>query len=446
MTKSITIRFEPNFAEQVNGGIKRIVGFVKAKYVCELLDNVTLEANPRSAKINSVVNGIIDELPSESNIFPFKTKGILIAASQYERWERRRYKLIFNETEDENEGLLDGGHNMLALGIYFLKRIDAEIIKNGKIKFWEDMKKVWDEHREEIRKIQDQFDFKLPVELLVPENPEDVECKDSFRNALFSICAARNNNAELSLWTKENKKGFYDLMQSKMLKEIRDRIEWKTNEWGDKTKKPIHPRDIIALVWIPLLVLKEANRLPLKNKVTPQHIYSNKGRLSIDFDKLMGHTDVSGLPRNGRYELHNSSINSAFEMLSVLPVLYDLIFLNIKAAYNENRGNFANIGAVTRGECLSPYLQKTCNYNTPGGFIVPILCGLRALMGVDDSGKVFWKTDPEAFLDKHMVELVKTFKLAMDMANLDPQKVATNAGSYALMFDKVNMLYEMSQH
>ena len=446
MIKSITIRFEPNFAEQVNGGIKRIVGFVKAKYVCELLDNVTLEANPRSAKINSVVNAIIDDLPGEGSIFPFKTKGILIAASEYEPRDRRRYKLIFNESESDSEGLLDGGHNMLALGLYFLKHIDREIVKNKKIKFWEDMKEAWDEHREEIREIQEQFDFKLPVELLVPAKPEDTDNVASFRNALFSICAARNNNAELSLWTKEDKKGFYDLIQNTIPPIINDRVEWKTNEWKNKEKKPIHPRDIIALVWIPLLALKEAEKLPSESKVTPQNIYANKGKLSTDFDKLMEHEDVSGPPVNGRYELHNSSIASAFEMLSILPGLYDHIFLNIRDAYNANGGNFVRINAITGGKYFSPYLQEPCDYTVPGGFIVPILCGLRALMGVDDSGTVFWKTDPKAFLEKHMVELVKTFKLAMDMASLDPQKVGTNAGSYALMFDKVNMLYEMSQH
>lgn len=446
MKKSLTIRFEPNVAEQVNGDIKRIVGFVKAKYVYDLLDNVTLEANPRSAKINSVVDSIVDELANESGIFPFKTKGILIATSEYEPWDRRRYKLIFDEIENENEGLLDGGHNMLALGLYFLKYIDREIVKNEKIKFWEDMKKVWDARREEVRAIQNQFDFKFPVELLVPANPKDVQGVASFRNALFSICAARNNNVELSLWTKESKRGFYDLIRDIIPDTINDRVEWKTNVWKDKEQKPIHPRDIISLVWIPLLVLKEAGQLPLENKVAPQSIYSNKGKLSLDFDKLMEHPDVSGPPQNGKYELHNRSIASAFEMLSILPYLYDHIFLNIKDAYNKNRGKFVRIDAVTKGECLTPYLQKTCEYTVPGGFIVPILCGLRALIGVDDSGKVFWKTDPKAFLDKHMVELVKTFKLAMDMANLDPQKVGTNAGSYALMFDKVSMLYEMSRH
>lgn len=443
MAKSITIRFDDGVAEQVNGSIKRIVGFVRGRYVCDLLDNVTLEANPRAAKVNSVVNAIVDDLPNESGIFPFKTKGILIAASEYEPEKPRRYKLTFDESKHEGEGLLDGGHNMLALGIYFLKCVDEEIVE--KIKFWEDMKDAWSAHREEVKAIRDQFDFKLPVELLVPADPEDIDGKISFRNTLFSICAARNNNVELSLWTKADKKGFYESIRKQIPKKINDRVEWKTNEWGDKTKKPIPPRDIIALVWLPLLVLQEAGFLPSEGKTALYNIYANKGKLSTDFDKLMEHRDVSNL-RNGRYELKNSSVGSAFEILSVLPTLYDYIFRNMHDAYDKNGENFLKINAVKKGNFFSPYLQEPCDCVVPGGFIMPVLCGLRALMDINDDGEVFWKTDPGEFLEKHMVELVKTLKMPMDMAKFDPQKIGTNPGSYDLMFDKVDMLYKLSQH
>ena len=453
MSNSFIIRFEPDVAEQTEGYIKRIIGFVRSKYVCDLLDNVTLESNPRKPRTNPVVDTILREIHDDEDIFSFKTKGILIAASKYEKLKKCRYSLTFNESEHEGEGLLDGGHNMLALGIYFLDALEngKEITK--KIRYWEDMKNAWNVHRDEIRKNRDQFDFKLPVELLVPADLEEGE--DNFNDALFSICAARNNNAQLSILAKENKKGFFDLIRKLLPKEISSRVEWKTNEWDDKTKTSISPRDIIAFSWIPLMVLNEAGHLPKEKNgdkkfaIAVQNIYSGKGKLAEEFDKLMRDSDVSGPPRNGKYELHNSAVASAFEVSAKLPELYDHIFLNMPNAYNKTGGSFGKIDAVKYGKekgkrprkFLSPYLQKESDYKVPDGYIPPILYGLRALMEVDEKGNIDWKTEPEAFLDEHLESLMETFGGLMKTVNFDPQKVGKNQVFYDVMFNYVNMLY-----
>ena len=68
------IRFE-QAAEQADGPIKRIVGFVSAKNIVSLFDDATLDANPRSAKANAVVAHIIDSVREAPEIFHFKTKG-----------------------------------------------------------------------------------------------------------------------------------------------------------------------------------------------------------------------------------------------------------------------------------------------------------------------------------------------------------------------------------
>lgn len=459
MPNSFTIRFEPGVAEQTEGYIKRIIGFVRSKYVCDLLDNVTLESNPRKPKRNPVVDTILREIRDSEDIFPFKTKGILIAASEYRQLEGRRYGLIFNESEHEGEGLLDGGHNMLALGLYFLEELENGKEITRRIRYWEDMKNAWSAHRDEIRKIRDQFDFKLPVELLVPSDPIDSEEGEGvffyFKDALFSICAARNNNAQLSILAKENKKGFFDSIRNLLPKEISDRVEWKTNEWNDKTKTSISPRDIIAFSWIPLMVLNEAGCLPKEDNgdkkfvIAVQNIYSGKGKLAEEFDKLMGDPEVSGPPRNGKYELHNSTVASAFEVSAKLPILYDHIFLNMPDAYNKTGGSFGGINAVKYGKekgkrprkFLSPYMQKESDYKVPDGYIPPILYGLSALMEVDKNGNVDWKTDPEAFLNKHLGELMLTFGGLMRTVNFDPQKVGKNQVFYDVMFNYVNMLH-----
>ena len=46
--------------------------------------------------------------------------------------------------------------------------------------------------------------FYVPVELLVPRNPNDLACVESFKGELLEICAARNNNVQLQVSDKAN--------------------------------------------------------------------------------------------------------------------------------------------------------------------------------------------------------------------------------------------------
>jgi hypothetical protein len=141
----IIIKFE-DVAEQVYGPVKRLVGFVLARNMLTLFDAADLEANPRSAKAGPVTLAIIDSIERDAPIFPFKTKGVLVGSSEYEAPERRRYELPF--IEPHLEGILDGGHNMLAIGTHILSRIidDPRVLK--KIKLWEDFKLQWAANRD----------------------------------------------------------------------------------------------------------------------------------------------------------------------------------------------------------------------------------------------------------------------------------------------------------
>jgi hypothetical protein len=145
------------------------------------------------------------------------------------------------------------------------------------------MKAAWTVNREAVLAMRDTFMFKVPVELLLPSNPDDDEVVSAFRLALIDICAARNNNAQLTTEAKANQRGFYEEIRKRLPKEIADRVEWKSNEWGSSDSRPIKVRDIIALAWIPLTVLNEAGLLPTKTEndsplnfvVPPQNRYSN---------------------------------------------------------------------------------------------------------------------------------------------------------------------------
>ncbi len=438
------IRFD-QVAEQADGPIKRIVGFVQAKNLLSLFDDATLDANPRSAKANSVVSEIIESVREAPGTFQFKTKGILLGTSDYTELDRKRYELRFNNPA--YEGLLDGGHNMLALGTHLLSHVmDDKDIK--KLKLWEDMKAAWEINREAVNAIRDEFEFKLPVELLVPSDPEDDQLVSEFRLALIDVCAARNNNAQLTTEAKANQRGFYEEIRKRLPKEIADRVEWKSNDWDSDDSKPIKVRDLVALAWIPLTVLNEHGLLPkqtdtgtpLNFTVLPQNIYRNKGELSKLFDKLMEHPEVSRAKNGPQHEMHNSAVGSAFGVLAALPELYDKIFVEMGDAYNkETKGKFGKIKAVKvpkRGSAMAPFTLDESDFGVPDGFVLPILYGLKALMKIQD-GKVSWSADPKAFLDRHMRSLVGAFRMPMEMAGFDPQKVAKSENSYNFMVGEV---------
>src|SRR5205085_8684357 len=120
-------------------------------------------------------------------------------------------------------------------------------------------------------------------------------------------------------------------------KEISSRVEWKTNDGGD-----VKVRDIVALAWIPLNLLK-----PCGLSVSPQNIYRNKGECAKQFDALMGNESVSRATDGYTHELHNVAVGSALKIAADLPYLYDEIYARFPEAYNgDNEGRFGRISVV----------------------------------------------------------------------------------------------------
>lgn len=436
---NIIIRFE-QVSEQVEGPVRRVVGFVKAKNMLQLFDAADLEANPRSAKAGSVTADIIESIRETPETFPFKTKGILVGASDYEALQRNRYELRFVNTKIE--GILDGGHNMLAIGTYILSQAlgDPRILK--RIKQWTDLKDTWSENRkliDELRKPleggepREDLEFLVPVEILVPSDIEDDEVVQEFNTSLLEICGARNNNVQLTLETKANKKGFYEYLRGSLPASIAGRVEWKTNDGGT-----IKVRDLIALSWIPLSVL----RLPLDIQVLPQNIYRNKGQCAKDFDELMSDERVSR-QTGGEYthELHNDAVASALAIAGQIPELYDKIYRDFPVAYNgEGEGRFGRISIVKmardmRSKPRTHFTEDEVDYAYPDGLIMPIVYGLKALMALDETGNVVWKENPYAFLDDCLEAIVRKYRVILEAFRFDPQKVAKNEGSYGLVLD-----------
>ena len=428
----IILKFEV-LADQVHGPVKRLIGFVSARSMLGLFDAADLDANPRSAKAGPVTQAIMQSIQADADVFPFKTKGILIGCADYEILQRQRVELRFGEPR--LEGVLDGGHNMLAIGTYILQLAlgDEKAIK--RIKLWDDFKTAWAANRAAIEEIRDDLTFLLPVEVLVPAGDSEDVLID-FRSHLLDICAARNNNAELSLETKANQKGFYEEIKKALPDSIADRIEWKANEAGGDVKV----RDIIALGWIPLRLV------PLPKHVrapVPQNIYRNKGECAKLFDDLMSDSGVSKAVNGAMHELIDPAIKSAIAILGDLPGLYDKIYAEFPAAYNKV-GDFGRMGVVRiydanrktdrnrkylRSQPETHFTEKSVKYSYPDGFIIPLVYGVIALMEVRD-GKVVWKTDPQVFLDRHLSDIARAYRIVLEMAKFDPQKIGKGESSY----------------
>lgn len=435
---SVILRFD-TVAEQVAHPVLRIIGFARARDLLQLFDSADLEANPRSAKAGNVTEDILESINDSPETFVFKTKGILVGASNYEKLQRNRYRLTFENTRIE--GILDGGHNTLAIGTHVLMHAVSPSIKK-KIRRWDDFTELWDSHREDVealRKIKEDdegydaaaLDFLVPIEILVPSDLEDEEVMDEFNSSLLKICSARNNNVQLTQETKANKKGFFEDLRAALPEEISDRVEWKTNDGGE-----IKVRDLIALAWIPLSVVDD----PLVPAIPPQNIYRNKGECATLYDRLLTDDEVSE-PTDGEYTraLHHKAIKSAITLSAELPELYDKIYTDFPFAYNENGGKFGKLAIVKMASSHSKpttyFTDREVQYSYPDGLIMPLVYGLRALMGQKPDGKIHWITDPVEFLDKHLPTIVGKYNVILDAYRFDPQKVGKANGAYQLVLD-----------
>jgi hypothetical protein len=449
MNKSLIIKIN-QCSEQVVGPVRKLYGLLPPKSLVQLLDTDDLAANPRSAKKGSVTADIEDSLKTSPELFPAKTKGILLASSSYKVLERDRYQLSF--VEPETEGILDGGHNALSAGRFILREAGLSDRDLNRIKDWDDFRKAWIENRSAIGEIVDLLDFEMPVEVQVPANMQDEGVLETFRSSLLEIGAARNNNVQLTEETKANKKGFYDIFKEHLPASLATDVEWKTNDGGR-----VKMRDIIALCWIGLSKME----LPGGLRVNPNQIYRNKAVCVAAFNKLLEHEEVS-TPTEGGYahKLHNETVKSAMQIAGVFPELYDMLYEQMPNAYNKSGGSFGKISAVKmydpekaadknpkylRSKPTTPFYQKPTVYTCPDGFIVPLLYGFRALLKVDKDGLLAWKTNPQAFLSKYFVDIMKSYRLVFEMATWDPQKVGKNISAYEFAESTVSAIFSVKQ-
>jgi len=419
-------------------GLRRIEGTATVDSMIRLIDIADLHANPREAKVGEVTDDIQESLETTPQWFHFKSKGILIAAASCESRERNRYELRFED--GDIEGILDGGHNLLAIALYILKQAlgeESDKTLRG-VKRWEQVPNIWKSNRDKVEEIKATLQFFTPIEIIYPQ--EGAQGRDEFQDAVLDVARARNNNAQLTEETKAHKAGFYDAIKTSLDPQLVSEVEWKTNDGGR-----IKVRDLVALSWIPLS--KMGDELPAT--VSPDSIYRSKGACVAAFNKLLESNDISQKAKGEIRELHHAGVRSAIELLEDIPRLFDYIYEKFPDAYNNASPGFGRINSVRvwdpaktksrdpkylKHPPLTRFYRKECKYDFPDGFVMPLMWALSELMEYKN-GKVSWKPgiDPFRFIDRNLDKTLTVYYGMIQMANYDPQKVGKTVASYHLV-------------
>lgn len=450
LEKSIILKLEGSHEFTV-GEFTKITGHVMAKYMPAIINNLNLEANPRASRTNTVTDAIQESINNNPALFPFKTKGILLAFSQYQYLDRGRIRLIADNPAIE--GILDGGHNTLAIGIDILKKsvehAGKQFSKGGKT--WDEFKILWEENTELVTDYltflkgnpeESDLDYLIPVEIDVPRDPDNISCVTKFKNDLFDICDARNNNAQLANSDKANHRGYFDDLKDfmeKRNKELSERIIWKSNDGGE-----IKVQDIVALSLIPLALIT-----PVKDEygkeidpIAPNKLYSSKAGCLKQYEKLMSSNEVTLIDENdSKHKLLNEEVASALQITVDLPELYDYIYENFPKLYNAAGGSYGRITAVKamnkkKAPKFTPYLNKEIETSSPDGFIIPLVYGLQTLMKntiVNGKNTIIWAQPPMPFLKENLGKIVEQYSLVINMCDFDPQKVGKAAQAYQMV-------------
>lgn len=439
--KNYILRFR-GLSVRDEGKLRKIQGEIDGLNFLNVLDNASLESDPRDAKKGNVTEEIYETLEKTPELFHYKSKGVLLSSTKAEILERQRVRL--NAEEPEIEGILDGGHNCLAIALFLLDKLEEAKGDCRRIKRWKDLRPVWEKYSKAIRdllKDGGHTNFLVPIEVITMKDDE----YDSFVVDILDIAQARNNNAQLTEETKANKAGYYKELRKYLNPEIEKQIEWRTNDGGT-----IKARDIVAMSMIPLSLIVEELTNP-KITINPVDSYSSKGKCVRVFNQIYTDPNVSQKNKDGTCRAVNKKFKSALELTADIPAIYDMLLEEFPEAYNKVSPGFGRISCVRiydpskakenkgtgkylRKPPLAKFSQKKLKLLLPDGFIVPVLWGLTSLIE-DDGERLSWKVpDPLEYLKSVLNndEFMKVYQGTIRTCDYDPPRVGKNIGSYQL--------------
>ena len=348
------------------------------------------EINPRVAKENGITQDIRATLATSPECFWLMSKGIVLATQNCRISDRGRVGLTFSE-DPKREGIMDGGHNALAIAQYLLQQLYPE---NRIIKEWDEIKAFWKEHLDDIIERfntqggNETFKFSIPVEIIFPSN-EDGAYED-YLKYINSICDARNTNVQLKDSTKDNQVGIYDELKKNLT--CKDKVVWKTGMPGK-----IKVEDVVSIASLMFIHLQDKKLLPENlNTLSPISIYSGKSRCVDFFGDVIRHREISD-KIGDKYVVKSNLIKSALSMVDDLIKFYDKMYIKFPSIYQRNPGKFGGIKAVEMKQSKCPFgsNEETIDYKYPAAFFIPLFAGVRELITYNEStDTVSWIINP----------------------------------------------------
>ena len=95
VSTEVNVKIE-RLEERTLGDLRRFSGFIKVRGMVDLITNLDLEANPRSAKRSFVTADIISTITDSPEYYFAKSKGILIGSAEYRSVIRDRFTLVIS--------------------------------------------------------------------------------------------------------------------------------------------------------------------------------------------------------------------------------------------------------------------------------------------------------------------------------------------------------------
>lgn len=427
------------------------VGYINAEQVFKIVSYLNLELNPREPITNStIVPEIINTLNNSRSLYPLKSKGILVASKKisYDESSSQESAQLKIGTSS-SEGVLDGGHNLLAAVIYLLlrQRIDFEQSNME----WEELKtKFLDNFQSKSLLPED--DFLMPIEVISIKNSEGTNVKEIFS----SVSHARNFNSQLKSSALANASGLYDYIKSKLSSDVLSNIAWRQNQ---KLKgEEITDIDLVVqLSWISLSLIDFKSPELNKLKISGWEAFQNPEKSINNYSELIKSKEVSK-QSNGydqKIEITNITVKSALDLIPLILDAYDLIYRNFSRAYNLSGGKFGKLTLVQNQDEISysPFKRKKLETAYPPiAFIMPVIYSTQQLIGKYPIGherenQFDWIMNPVDFFSdiENLSKIVGQVRMAYEVER-NLHKIGSSTAlyeltastAYRLMLEKLN--------
>ena len=442
----MTVKAEVRFAEATDiqiGGIRRIVGVTKVVDLVSLITIATLDSNPRKPKRNDIIDSICKELRSQDFLFTYKTRGLLVGAANAIQLTPNEFRL---DIEDQQiEGILDGGHNTLAIGLMILEAATGRPTEINRIHDWKEFKQKWMENQSAIETWSKNptsvtfHDMLIGMELILPIDVENRDSVDLFKRSIIDICSARNTSTPLKTSTMLGKLGLLDPLKERLVEPYLSRVQWEQNGQGT-----VKSDDLISMTLVPFKSLLK--HFPIENKSgramtvkAANSLYAGRTAGVKNYGELMQSDKITKRTSDYKREIFGTEIESVFDIAAQLPEIYDRIYFLFPSAFDHNSDeSLMALPSIVewnnrhRLNLKLPYSGEAISGVFPEALIQPILRGLEFLIGFDsESNRLYWTQDPISFLDEHMDAIVKpipkafieTYNCAPDLFGKDKHGV-----------------------